>query len=337
MSDPSPAAGDDHEERVEALHGMAAIEESDGSAKGRLVPWNPRTTGPRDVLDDVRAWLYRYRLYLVGAVAVAMAAVYLFGLPSPRPPEWWDVALVAGGVAVAGGYLAGKRVGRLFSNPQYRILDQLDAKTADQLTLRISTERWQDLAVYDHNGVERSTDYLKRKSWNGEPAYECDRYYPTINAAVASWQAGASNKDLREYEARVDEVKTELEEEANKAIETRVQAEEQARRQAQEMINEVLAVYEGVTQPGESDLSERLGEIGDRDVGTSDEVLDDLESQLFATGGADANGHADDGGDRGDGGEEPDALTERLAEKADELVVDLGTGGSDDADEGGAS
>jgi hypothetical protein len=318
-------------EGVEPMYGMDAIEESDGSAKGRLVPWDPRTVGPRDILNDVRGWLYRYRLYALVVGIAAFGAVYVLGLPSPSVPEWWDVAVVAGGLAVALGYVSGKRTGTIFSNPQYMILDQLDAKTADQLTIRISNERWQDLRVLDHNAEEKPASYLKRKSWNGEKAVECDCYYPEQNVAVASWQAGATNKELREYETKVDNVKTDLEAEANKAIEARVSAEEQSRKQAQEVVNELLEVYEGVTQPGESDLSERLGAIGDEDPETGEAKLEDVEAILRGDHDAerDGNGRADT-----ETGEEP-ALSERLVERAEEISVDLDPRDDRDHGEGG--
>jgi len=267
-----------------------------------------------------RAWLHSKRFWVAGVAIAAGLAVYVLGFPTPSPPTWWDVALVAGGIATLLGYPAGKRVGDLFSNPDYRIIDQLDAKTADQLTIRVSAERYQNMTVYDHDGNERSVDYLKRKSWNGEPAVECDRYYPELNAAVGSWQAGATNKELREFESRVNEVKTELEAEANAAIQARVDAEEKARRQAQEVANELLAVYEGVVSPADSDLSDRLGEIGDRSHETSEERLDDLESGLLEDDRA-ANGHGSSNGADGESGET--SLSERFAEGAEELVVSL--------------
>jgi len=301
---------------VGPMHGAEAIEESDTSAKGRLVPWDPRTTGPKDIVDDVRSWLYRYRLYFLAVILAAGAIVYLTGLPSPSLPEWWDVALVAGGIAAGLGYVAGKRTGSIFSNPDYMILDQLDAKTADQLTIRISNERWQDLRVLNHNSEEKPASYLKRKTWNGEPAVECDRYYPEENVAVASWQAGATNKDLREFETKVDSVKVDLEAEANKAIEARVSAEEQARNQAQEVVNELLEVYEGVTQPVDSNLVDRLGKVGSENPDTSDAKLEDVEAMLRAEG-VDTNGHAeaDD--------LEDDAISTQLLERAEEVKVEL--------------
>lgn len=317
------------EDVVEAMHGLEAIEESDGSAKGRLLPWDPRTKGPRDLVDDGRGWVFRHRIYLLLGFLIAVvgtvAMVEWFGLPSPSLPVWWDVAAVAGGIAGVAAYVAGKRTGKLFSNPDFMILDQLDAKTADQLTIKISNERWQAMTVYSHDGEERPTSYLKRKTWNGRPAVEVDRYYPRANAAIASWQAGASNRDLRRFETKVDTVKTELEAEANKAIESRVNAEEHARKQAQEAINELLAVYEGVTQPTESDLSDRLGDIGSTETESSEQKLDDVEQKIGLV--PDSNGHRN--GDDGDG---DDALS-RLAERAGEVTVDLdprGDGGDDE-------
>jgi len=320
----------DLEERTGPLHGIDAIETSDESAQGGLFAGiNPRTTGPRDMVRRFRSWLHSKRFWVAGVAIAAGIAIYVLGFPTPDLPTWWDVAVVGGGLATILGYPAGKRVGVLFSNPDYRIIDQLDAKTADQLTIRISTERYQNMTVYDHDGNERTADYLKRKTWNGEPAVEVDRYYPVINAAVGSWQAGATNKELREYESRVNEVKTELEKEANAAIQARVDAEEKARRQAQEVANELLAVYEGVTSPADSDLSERLGDIGDRSHKTSEEQLDDLESGLF---GDTTNGHASSS--TADGEADETALSERFAEGAEELVVSLDPRDSNDSSDG---
>jgi hypothetical protein len=323
----------DLEERTGPLHGIDAIETSDESAQGGLFAGiNPRTTGPRDMVGRFRSWLHSKRFWVAGVAIAAGVAIYVLGLPTPDLPTWWDVAVVGGGLATILGYPAGKRVGVLFSNPDYRIIDQLDAKTADQLTIRISMERYQDMTVVDHSGNERTVDYLKRKTWNGEPAVECDRYYPEINTAVGSWQAGATNKELREYESRVNEVKTELEEEANAAIQARVDAEEKARKQSQEVANELLAVYEGVVSPADSELADRLGEIGDRSHDTSEEQLDDLESGLFGDAGTSSNGSSSTNG--ADGETDETALSERFADGAEELVVSLDPRDSNDDSDG---
>ena len=321
----------DLEERTGPLHGIDAIETSDESAQGGLFAGiNPRTTGPRDMVRRFRSWLHSKRFWVAGVAIAVGVAVYALGFPTPDLPTWWDVAVVGGGLATILGYPAGKRVGVLFSNPDYRIIDQLDAKTADQLTIRISMERYQDMTVVDHDGNERTVDYLKRKTWNGEPAVECDRYYPEINTAVGSWQAGATNKELREYESRVNEVKTELEEEANAAIQARVDAEEKARKQAQEVSNELLAVYEGVVSPADSDLSKRLGEIGDRSHDTSEAKLDELEKGLLENGGRNGNGSSN----AADGESDETALSERLAERGEELFVSIDPRDSNDSSDG---
>jgi len=304
-------------------HGVEAIEESSGGAAGGLLPFNPRERGPRDVLQDGRAVIYRWRLIVLGALGVVSALLYLLGLPSPQLPDWADVAVVSATVALLVGYPLGKRVARLFSSPDYYLLDQLDAKDGDQLTIKLSPQRWSDLRVLDHEGEERSTSYLKRKSWNGRVAYECDRYYPSINSVICSWQAGATNKELRQFESKVDRVKTQLEKEANASIEAQANAEEIAREQSAQVANYLLAAMEGVTQPGDGDLSKALAKVTEREGGeSSKDLLDDLEDELFDP----SNGHGET-----DGVEGGDSFLEELHDRVESVEVDLG--GEEETDE----
>jgi hypothetical protein len=307
-------------------YGVDAIQESSGGAAGGVLPFNPRSRGPRDVIQDGRDWIYRWRLWMLGAVGIGMAAIYLLGLPSPSVPPWADVALVAGGIALALGYPIGKRVASLFSNPDFYVIDQLDAKTGDQLTLLLSPERFQDLVVVDHEGTERSSNYLSKKNWNGHSAWEVDRYYPSLNTAVASWQAGATNKELREWSRKVDRVKTDLEKEANKAIEAQVNSEEEARKQAAEVSNYVIAATEGVMTPGEGDLVDRLESMEERtEEQTHADLLEDIERDLIDEP---TNGHGEEVVDVEDGHGPLDEARDRV----DELVLSVSgdDGGSDD-------
>lgn len=302
---------------VDAMHGLEAVEDIESSGSDSRLPFDPREKGPMEVLHDIRRWM-RDRWYIVlAAVLVVYGAEYLFGIPRPSLPEWYDVAVVAGGIAAGAGVLVGLKVGRFFATPDYRVLSQLDAKSGDQDLLKISMERWRDMTVVDHEGDHRGRAYLTEVVINGHPAVECDRYYPSINTAIGSWQAGASNADLREYKRKVDIVKTDLEKEANQAIEAKVNADERARQQAKQTNNYLLAVVEGVLEPGSSTLSERLEQLQERDDSESHEdLLTGLEQDLFTSG----NGHDADA----DGVESADGdRLEEIQDRARELVVSL--------------
>jgi len=314
-------------ERIEQLHGMEAIEDSDSSERTSRLPFDPRVKGPKDVIRDARAWAYHRRFWIVGAGAALVLIAFFVDVPTPELPVWSDVATVAGGIGLITSLVVGRRVGDYFASEDYHLISQLDAKTGDQLLIKISTERWQELAVVDYEGENRSRNYLSRIQINGEPAAEVDRYYPSVNKAVASWQAGASNKELREFEAKVDRVKTTLEKEANEAIETRVNAEEEARRQASEVSNYLLAVSEGVLTPGDGGLADRLDERSESDSETTRDSLDALEGEIFGSS-TNGNGH-----EQPNSIETGEGVVDELRDRANQLVLSMQSEGGDDGDD----
>lgn len=313
---------------LEIRHGLDAVEDYDGDGDADGILWfDPREKGPRELIGDGRRWISNHPIYVIGSVVGLILLQHFVGVSTPQLPPWTDVAVTAGGIATGIGIFVGLRVGEFFATPQHRIVSQLDAKSGDQDLLKISTERWHDLTVLDHEGEPRSRNYLKEVVINGSPAIEVDRYYPALNTAIASWQAGASNKDLRDYEHKVDIVKTKLEKEANEAIEARVNAEERAREQAMQTSNYILAVTESVLQPGEGDLSSRLEEITTReDTESHEELLGRIEEELRSDHSS--NGH-DQEADVDDVDQDPgrlDSVRRRAGEvrsQAGEIVIGL--------------
>jgi len=318
-------------EEIEAKRGIRGVEESDSAGNSRL-PFDPRRRGPKDLLGDLRAWSYRRRFWIAGAIVLVGIGYYVVspdaeGLPSL--PQWLRVALVAGAVSIPLGIYLGRRVGSFLSPSRGYLVSQLNARDGDQDLVRISEERHRDLRVLDHAGEERPRDYLNRVVVNGERALECDAYYPRENVAVSSWQAGKSNHEIREHEHMTDQIKTELDRAAQAGMKAEMEKPQEVAAEVRRHSALLIGAVEGVLNPSDVDLEAiKVESEAERMEGSAEDHLADLEAEHELLGGSRDGGEPETNGQDDGRLEEMEERREGLSSMArDRLGSD---GGGDD-------
>lgn len=222
------------------------------------LPFDPAQTGPVDVYQGAKAWLHEYtRILLGGAVVLTVAYLYAnsrYGYTLPDVPQWVLVLVVAmfGGALV--GYVPARKLVDWLWHEETITLVELEADDGDLGIIEISPDRFSRMTVLDHKGDERPSTYLHQvRLLSGGSAYEVDRYLPEQNVAVASWMAGATNRDIRRHEKAVKWIKKELSREADKSLDALVNAPEVMRSQGKVIANTLIRAVEGVEKPGEDD------------------------------------------------------------------------------------
>lgn len=249
-----------------------------------FVPFDPTEVGPLDVLSAAR---YRTRSFVnehakvlipsgVVLVALLVWAHVEHGLSWPGLPNWLKAGLLGSGVMLPWAYIVGSKLAKGLHRDDSVILSVTDATNGDQDLLRISPDTFDRMTVLNHNDKERGREFLHIVRINGVAAYEVDRYDADKNVAVASWQAGASNREIRRDRRVIKRIKTTLEREADKALEALVNHPEILRKQTSAVANRIIAVAEEVEQPGASGLHDELSDLLD-EADPSQALLDDDE------------------------------------------------------------
>ena len=305
----------DRETAAEVLRGIEGVEAVDDDSGGSRLPFDPREKGPKDVFDDSVAWIRARRFWVAGAIAAIGALHYWVGIEIPSIPPWGWVAIATAPFAVPIGLWLGVRVGKVLSPSKGKLVSQLDGKDGQQELLRISEERYRDLRVIDHDSNDRPRDYLRDVTINGEAAIEADVYYPSHNVAVSSWQAGASNKDIRAHEHEIDQIKTEMDRAANEGLKTAMEGPQEVAAGVRHHSNVLIGAVEGVLTPAEVDLFSVVEEP-DEPGGSQEDHLARIEAGLVEETET-ANGHDDEEIDRVD--ELRIATTDALASLRDRV------------------
>jgi hypothetical protein len=279
-----------------------------------LIPFDPRQKGPMDVARDAYSRAAEFAdensrvLLAVGGLVLLGAWHYDVGLP--RVPNWVLVALLAFTIASPTAWVVFVRLARALHTKQSVLLSEQNAATGDQRLIEIAPDRFEDLRVVSHNGNHREDrSYLHDVYINGRRAYEVDQYFAEANVAVASWQAGVSNSEMRRERAKISEIKTDLEREADKALELLANSSSIIRKQVREVSNRVIEVAEEVETPGDAHLHEALNDGleedpaealladrrdghdgGDADGGRAEQGEPDVEDLVAGTVEPDPNG-----------------------------------------------
>lgn len=272
-----------------------------------LLPIDPTEVGPRDLAQqavaDARETIGA-NPYVSGGIAAVSLGIWAWaGFWTPSLPNWLKVAILASLAAGLIAWYLGKGLGDGLHSVDDVLLSQQNPLTGDQQLTRVSPSRFADMDVVNRQGVEKDRQYLHTVVVNGVQAYEVDRYYPDQNTAVASWQAGVSNSEMRRKAAAIDRVKGDLEREANKSLEVLANNPDIVREQTAQVANRLIQITEGIETPADGGLHDMLAEsideadpskdlIGDIGTdGTPDGDLDDVDGAegVELNGGASAD------------------------------------------------
>ena len=261
-----------------------------------LIDFDPREEGPIDTArrkwSELKTWITENQL-LAGVGATLLTGILIFAAAEgfiPPIPNWLRVALIVSILGSGTYILIGMRSADALYRPDAELLVELDAGSGDLGLKRLAPERFDQLEVESPNGKERSKDVLREIRVNGIRAFEVARYNEEENLAVTSWQADASNREIRLHKNRLREVKTELEEEVDQTFELLINSSSIVREHSSEIANEIIHVAEEVETPTDSTLSERLAERleeanPDEDLLGDNEVGDDVEEESNGSNG----------------------------------------------------
>jgi len=231
---------------------------------GRL-PINPREHGPVDLArmanDRVRAFVDENALPLILAFALLTVGAWHYDVSLPRLPNWLLVGILATVVAAIPASWTGWKLGKALHKPTHVLLSVQNPANGDQKLVWLAPERFDSMRVLNHNDKLRERDFLHEVRVNGRRAYEVDQYNAEQNVAVASWQAGVSNSEMRRKKSSIQRIKTTLEEEADKSLELLANHPDILRQQAREVSNRIVKVAEGVEVPQGGELHEQMGKI----------------------------------------------------------------------------
>jgi hypothetical protein len=273
---------------------------ADDTSAEDVLGFDPRETGPVDLYAQARdrlvSILDTYGTVLIASVTVLIAVAWWQGVQPPEVPTWLKLAAYTSLLASGSAWVVGKRLARWVHTPDDVLLSVQNAKNGDQRLIRISPDRLDSMRILNHNGEQRDREFLHKPVINGRTAYEVDHYHVEQNTAVASWQAGVSNSEIRADRASIDRIKTKLEREADKALELAANHSAIVREHATEVAHYLIATVEGVEVPSEDGgqrLDDRLTKLLDQnDVseqvlgGDDEQADDDLDDDGRASNGS---------------------------------------------------
>lgn len=274
------------------------------------VPFDPTEVGPFELVGQKWAQIKRFvddnTPWVIAGTVVIVVAWWHFELSLPDPPNWFWVAALGGLVATITVWPVSKKVAEALHSPDVVLLSEQDPISGDQQLRWMSSDRFQDMQILNQNGREVTEEYLKNVIINGRMAYEVDTFHEERNVAIASWQAGVSNSEFRRDRAQIKKVKTDLEREANKALEILANNPDVVRQMGADVANDIIRVVEEVENPNGAKLHERMTETLE-DAEHSDELL---------------------GNDSDEDGHDPER-TSNVSEGSEKITIEVGeTGGS---------
>lgn len=242
------------------------------------VPFDPTEVGPTDV---VASWYHRimrrWRVVLIVLGALAVLA-YLFDVSFPSfrefvnaSPNWLMVGILVTLLAAYPYYILGSRVADgVYTREVVRLVE---VRSDPALNIyRLEPETFAKMTVVNQNGDEKGLDFLEEIPTNGHMAYEVEAYDPEQNLAVASWLAGATNVEIRARREKIDQVKTDLEAEADRAVEFLAKAGTILRSQGKDLGNFLIREVEGVEHPNGETLHDNLTKAYE-EIGSVEDLL----------------------------------------------------------------
>lgn len=261
------------------------------------VPFDPQKIGPFELVGQqwnrAKAFCTDNAPWVIVGVLVLAVSWWHFELSLPEIPNWFWVAVLGVLVANLVAWPVSKKIAAALHDPSYVRLSEQNAVTGDQRIMLIAPDRFQEMVVRNQNDREVSRDYLHEVLINGKKCYEVDRYHAEENVAIASWQAGVSNSEIRRDRSQISKIKQDLEEESNKALEALANNPDAVRQVGAEVANDIIRTAEKVENPDGGALHKRMTEILD-DVDDTDELIadnsNDVESGIETSDGTDPDG-----------------------------------------------
>ena len=166
-----------------------------------------------DLLKAYRNWI---GLAVLVIVATAVAAIAFLGIDLPtiqisRDQKVFAMAAVL--LGILGYFPLAKIYGWLYDPPKRYIVSL--GLSGEPGIYELTPAAWQDVTV-----IEDELYQWEGMTW---PTYEAEGFDPNSMTAVGTWRASEPDSELLRYEKRLDEVRNDLEEQADTSIDTEIQ------------------------------------------------------------------------------------------------------------------
>lgn len=261
------------------------------SADIPFIPFDPREVSPSDVFwsryNALKEFCSENAPYvIIGSVLLCVAWWYL-GIDLPKVPNWVWVSIFVFAAASPSAWILGKALTKALYSRETVLIAEVNAMNGDTRIIEVSPDKFERMTIRNQNDEPASREYLNEVIINGRRAYEVDKFNAEDEIVVASWQAGASNYEMRRERQKIDKIKTDLEAEANKALEFLATGTDAIREQGAEVANEIIRVAQGVENPNGEQLHSRMADVLEDNDPTEDLMSGESES------GAETDGDLD--------------------------------------------
>jgi hypothetical protein len=277
--------------------------ESATDAQIPLLPFDPRTTGPLDLLRSgvgrVRGFCSANSRELLAAgtiILVAQMAIYAhYGhwfLSLPQLPNWLLVGIAGIVVMLIPGPLFGVLLAKGLYKPNVVRVSVQNPQTGDQRIKYMSRELFDSMDVVTPNGKRGGSDLLSTVSLNGFKAYEVDHLDRENGLLVASSMAGRSNSDIRRDRKEIRNIKTEQQQKIDEATELKILYPDHVRSAAMKIANRAIRSIMDVSLPDGASLHDELQESIEN-IDVIEDLDDDDETESDEQAERDAQSEAE--------------------------------------------
>jgi len=200
---------------------------------------------------------YRWHVATV-TVAVAVSLIIIQPtVPTVTVPRWIKVVFFGLLAAALLGYLPGALLLDWLYDPPRRYIVCLGFSDGPAGVWELTPSAWSDVQV-----TEGQLHQWEGTEW---PTYECESFHPESLTAVGTWRGSKSDSELMRKEKELDELRTDLEADANTSIDMELQIASRVRQAVKEIGRAVIDEHASATTYEGDRIADVLGDIR-RDV-----------------------------------------------------------------------
>lgn len=204
-----------------------------------------------DLLKAYRNWI---GLAVLVIVATAVAAIAFLGIDLPtiqisRDQKVFAMAAVL--LGILGYFPLAKIYGWLYDPPKRYIVSL--GLSGEPGIYELTPAAWQDVTV-----IEDELYQWEGMTW---PTYEAEGFDPNSMTAVGTWRASEPDSELLRYEKRLDEVRNDLEEQADTSIDTEIQISSRVRQAVKEIGQAIIDEHASATTYNGDRVADVLADI----------------------------------------------------------------------------
>ena len=225
----------------------------------------------------------RWRIAILVTAVVGLAYYFGFNPQIPRRAKLFGMAFVAASLA---GFPAATRVVDYLYRPTHTHLVEFDAETDTLRIWQLPASTWRELTVEDGEIYPLQAD---------SPAWECRSYDPEDNVATGTWRGSATDLELVESRAAINDIRNELEDMAQEGLTIRVKQSTIVRTAVKDIVMAFLRDYESETVYSGDELQTKIDDAVDSFTLKTD--TDEDDSQQPADDGTNAEPNVDESDD----------------------------------------